>query len=53
MTLIAIGLLLGCLGLLWVAVIVAINEDRHINRRNLPDARGPVGEKLPDDTKAA
>lgn len=40
MTLIAIGLLLGCLGLLWMTVITIVRGDRHMNRRGFRDPRG-------------
>lgn len=53
MTLIVIGLLLGFVGLLWIAVIAIIRGDRSIDRRNLRDGRGPFADQLPDDKKAA
>ena len=53
MTLIVIGLLLGFVGLLWLAVIAIITDDRHINRRNLRDPHGAVVGQLSDDKKAA
>jgi hypothetical protein len=49
----AIGLLLGCLGLLWVAVIAIIRGDRYIDERNLRDAREPFRDKVRDDARAA
>ena len=48
-----IGLLLGFVGLLWLAVIAIITDDRHINRRNLRDPHGAVVGQLSDDKKAA
>lgn len=53
MTLIVIGLLLGFVGLLWIAVIAIIRGDRSIDRRNLRDGRGPFVDKGDEETKAA
>jgi len=53
MTLIMIGLLLGFLGVLWIAVIGIIRGDRPIDRRNHRDGHGPFVDPLPDDKKAA
>ena len=53
MTLIVIGLLLGFVGLLWIAVIAIIREDRPIDRRNLQDGYGPFVDQLPDNKKVA
>lgn len=53
MGLIVIGLLLGFVGLLWIAVIAIIRGDRPIDRRNPRDGDGPFVNQLPDDEKAA
>jgi hypothetical protein len=53
MIMIAIGLLLGSLGLLWITVIAIIQGDRDTDRRNLPHARGAFRDKVRDDTRAA
>jgi len=53
MGLIVIGLLLGFVVLLWIAVIAIIRGDRPIDRRSLRDGGGPIVDQLPDDKKAA
>ncbi|MEO5954834.1 MAG: hypothetical protein ABIR36_03960 [Nitrospiraceae bacterium] len=53
MTLGALGLLLGLAGLLWVMVILIVQEDHQTQRQSPREQRKPLAEAARDESKAA
>jgi hypothetical protein len=53
MTLVALGLLVGMLGLLWVMIIAIMHADHQAKRQSLRAQDKPLAEVAPCGSKAA
>lgn len=53
MTLVIIGLLMGFVGLFWIAVIDIVLSDRPSSKQSSPKAKMPLKDSSPPESRAA